>query len=158
MPVEERQRSQTSSALLSSLEYHQPVKVVPPRTDPKHRVGRPSQPALRMMPTAIAAKLNEASACHDAGSHLAAVLVARSTVADVLQDFGEPASSDDLASVLTRLADRRHLSQQTAALAGSQRCLAMVPTHPPVTAVEVQTLLNTVALLVTELYQARSTE
>jgi len=47
MPAEERQRCQTSSARLSRLEYHQPVKVVPPRTDPKHRVGRPSQPALR---------------------------------------------------------------------------------------------------------------
>lgn len=158
MPAEERQRPQTSSTLLSRLEYHRPVKVVPPRTDRKYRVGRPSQPAPRTMPTAIAAKLNEASACHDAGSHLAAVLVARSAVADVLQDFGEPASSDDLASVLTALVDQRRLSQKTAALIGMQRCLTVVPTHPPVTPDEVQALLHSVALLVAELYQARSTE
>lgn len=158
MPAEERQRSQTSSALLSRLEHHRPAPVRPPREERKHRVGSPSQPALRTMPTAITAKLTEASVCHDAGSHLAAVLVARSAVVDVLHDFGEPASSDDLASALTRLADRRHLSQQTAALAGSQRCLAMVPTHTPVTAVEVQTLMNAVGLLVAELYKATPTE
>lgn len=156
-PAEERQRSRTSSTLLSRLE-HQPMKVVPSREERKHRVGRPSQPAPQTMPTAIAAKLNEASACHGAGSHLAAVLVVRSAVADVLQDFGEPASSDDLATALTGLVDRRHLSQQTADLVGMQRCLTVVPAYPPVTPDEVQTLLHTVALVVAELYQARSTE
>lgn len=157
VPAEERQRSQTSSTLLSQLES-QPVRVIPPRTDRQHQAGRPSQPTPRTMPTAIAAKLNEASACHNAGSHLAAALVARSAVADILQDFGERASSDDLASVLTGLVDQRHLSQQTAALAASQRCPTVVPTYPPVTPDEVQTLQHTVALLVAELYQARSTE
>jgi len=34
----------------------------------------------------------------------------------------------------------------------------MVPTHPPDTAVEVQTLLNAVGLLVAELYKATPTE
>lgn len=149
MPAEEKQRSQTSSKLLGRLEHHQPMKVAPPR---KHRVGSPSQPAPRPMPTAIAAKLDEASACHDAGSHLAAVLVVRSVVADILQDFGEPASSGDLASALATLVDQRHLSQQTAALAGLQRCLTVVPTHPPVTPDELQALLHTVALVLAELY------
>jgi len=157
VPAEERHRSQTSSVLLSRLESL-PVKVVPPQKYRKHRAGRPSQPAPRTLPPAIAAKLNEASACHNAGSHLAAALVARSAVADILQDFGEPASSDDLAGAMTRLVDQRHLSQQTASLVGSQRCLTVVPTHPPVTPDEVQALLHSVTLLIADLYQARSTE
>ncbi|WP_150462943.1 hypothetical protein [Nesterenkonia ebinurensis] len=148
--AEERERARGSAALLGSLEFHSVPETLRPRRKRKPRPVMPDPP--RSVPAEIDAKLKEAWSCHRAGTHLAAVLVTRSTVTDILTDAGESARSDDLITPLIRLAEQKRLGGGVAESAAALRCLAIVPAHPPVTEDESAVLLNTVVRIVADLY------
>ncbi len=147
---EEKERAKGSAALLAKMEF-QPMPV-PPSRPPRKKKTPVVHHAPRKIPPEIDAKVKETWSCHRAGSDLAAVLVARSAVADMLSDCGVPAQSDDRGIALPRLVDAGRLTPGTAREAGRLRCLTVVPSHPPVTPVETSALLNMVVSILSELY------
>lgn len=150
LSAEEKERATSAAALLAKMES-QPMKVPPSRL-PRKKKTPVVHRAMQKVPPAIDAKVKEAWSCHQAGSELAAVLVARSAVADMLTDCGAPTPSDDLGTALTRLVDTGRLTPSTAQDAGALRCLTVVPGHPPVTTQETSALLNVIVRILSELY------
>ncbi len=146
----EKERAKGTAALLAKMEF-QPMPV-PPSRPPREKKTPVAHHVPKKIPPAIDAKIREAWSCHQAGSDLAAVLVARSAVADMLSDCGAPAQSDDLGTALPRLVDAGRLTPATAQEAGRLRCLTVVPSHPPVTPGETSALLNMVVNILSELY------
>lgn len=104
----------------------------------------------RVIPAAVDAKLKEAWSCQRAGTNLAAVLVARTALSDALADAGAP-RPDSLIESLDTLAQQGHVSSDLARRAAATRSLAVVPSHPPVTAAEAEGLLNLVVEIITRI-------
>lgn len=147
---EEKAHAKGAAALLGKMEF-QPMSV-PPSRPPRTKKTPVVRQAPRKVPPEIDAMVTEAWACHRAGSDLAAVLVARSAIADMLANCGAPATSDDLGTALTRLVDTGRLMPSTAQEAGRLRCLTVVRGHPPVTSQETEALLALVVGILSELY------
>ncbi|WP_308468515.1 hypothetical protein [Rathayibacter soli] len=122
--------------------------------EPRSRTTSPpaNPPRARPVPPDVQAKLEEARACHRAGTYLAAVLVARAALADALDGVGAP-RDDDLTQRLDRLAQEGRLSRDLVARAAASRPMSIVPSRPEVTATESATLLDITIDVVTELYQ-----
>ena len=81
-----------------------------------------------MIPAAVDAKFREVWSCHRAGTHLAAVLVARTALSDVLAD-AEASRPDFLIESLDTLASQGHLSADLARRAAATRSRWCPPTY-----------------------------
>lgn len=149
-----RDPDRTATDWLAGLAYRPLPR--PPASRPswgRKASGRQRADAIseRVILTAVDAKLKEAWSCHRAGTHLAAVLVARTALSDALADAGAP-RPDSLIESLDTLAQQGHLSSDLARRAAATRSLAVVPSHPPVTADEAEALLNLVVEIITRIY------
>lgn len=149
---EGRDPERTATDWLAGLAYRPLPSVSRPSSGRKaSRRQRADATSQRMIPVAVDIKLKEAWSCHRAGTHLAAVLVARTALSDALADAGT-ARLDSLIESLDELAQQGHLSSDLARRAAATRSLAVVPSHPPVTADEAEALLNLVVEIITRIY------
>lgn len=120
------------------------------------RTPSPTARVRRRLPATVATKLREAQACHQAGTHLAAVLVARAAITDALDHAGAP-SAVGLPTRLDWLVQDGQLNQDLAVRAAGCRPMVVVPSSPEVTAAESETLLDIAERVVTSLYPAERT-
>jgi hypothetical protein len=92
----------------------------------------PAAPARRRtLPPAMSAKIDEGWSCLEAGSYLATVLVARSTLGDVLADNGAPVGDGSLIEGLASLADQQQIPRGIVDEAATMRGFSVVPNNPP---------------------------
>jgi hypothetical protein len=120
------------------------------------RKPSPTARVQRRLPAPVATKLREAQACRQAGTHLAAVLVAGAAITDALDHGGAP-SAVDLPTRLDWLAQDGQLSHDLAVRAAGCRPMVVVPSSPEVTAAESEALLDIAERVVTSLYPGERT-
>lgn len=149
-----RGAERTSSAAASEMLRNLPLMrgdSTPTQAPRKTTPRVPQRPAVRPVPPPIQAKLIDARACHRAGTYLAAVLVARSVLADALDDSGAP-NERDLTGRLDRLAHDGRLDRDLVARAAGSRPISVVPAHPEVTRSESENLIDITTGIIAALY------